>query len=90
MAARREGIVLCRARRPLDGRADRGWSGPTAGAGTAVPLFRAQLAGVAAPPGFKALYAVAPDGRFLMTMTVEAATATPITVVLNWDAALKK
>ena len=31
MAARREGIVLCRARRPLDGRADRGWSGPTAG-----------------------------------------------------------
>ena len=32
MAARREGIVLCRARRPLDGRADRGWSGPTAGA----------------------------------------------------------
>ena len=28
--------------------------------------------------------------RFLMNMTVEAATAPPITVVLNWDAALKK
>ena len=57
--------------------------------GTPVALFRAQPTGawLTAP---KAQYAVAADGRFLMTMTLEAATATPITVVLNWDAALKK
>ena len=29
-------------------------------------------------------YAVAPDGRFLINVTVEEATASPITVVLNW------
>ena len=62
--------------------------------GTAVALFRTQLATGAninsGVTGSKAQYAVAPDGRFLMNMTVEAATATPITVVLNWDAALKK
>jgi hypothetical protein len=34
---------------------------------------------------------VAADGqRFLMNVAVEAATAPPITVVLNWDAALRK
>ena len=38
----------------------------------------------------KPQYAVAPDGRFLMNMAVDAETATPITVVLNWTAALKK
>ena len=95
VAARREGTVLCRARRPLDGGADRGWSGPTAlEAGAPVPLFRTRLAsGANINSGglvSKAQYAVASDGRFLMNMTVEAATAPPITVVLNWDAALKK
>jgi len=29
-------------------------------------------------------------GRFLMNVAVEGATAPPITVVLNWDAVLKK
>jgi serine/threonine protein kinase len=33
---------------------------------------------------------VAPDGRFLMNVTVEGATAAPITVVLNWNANLKR
>lgn len=33
---------------------------------------------------------LASDGRFLMNVAVEGATAPPITVVLNWDAALKK
>ncbi len=62
--------------------------------GTAVALFRPQLA--TGPNinsgglGSSAQYAVARDGRFLMNLTVEAATPTPITVVLNWDAALKK
>jgi Tol biopolymer transport system component len=63
-------------------------------AGAAVALFRTQLATGASinsgGTGSKAQYAVAPDGRFLMNMTLEAATAPPITVVLNWDAALKK
>jgi serine/threonine protein kinase/Tol biopolymer transport system component len=36
-------------------------------------------------------YAVSPDGqRFLMNVPVEAQTSTPITVVLNWTADLKK
>jgi Tol biopolymer transport system component len=62
--------------------------------GTAVALFRPQLA--AGPninsgtTGSRAQYAVARDGRFLMNLTVAGATPTPITVVLNWDAALKK
>jgi eukaryotic-like serine/threonine-protein kinase len=63
-------------------------------AGTAVALFRTQLATGpninSGGNGSKAQYAVAPDGRFLMNMTLEAPTAPPITVVLNWDAALKK
>jgi Tol biopolymer transport system component len=61
-------------------------------AGTPVPLFRTRLfdehggTSVFARPQ----YAVAPDGRFLMTVTVEARTTPPITVVLNWQAALKR
>ena len=62
--------------------------------GTAVALFqdaaRHRCDSNSGGLGSSAQYAVAPDGRFLMTMTLEAATATPITVVLNWDAALKK
>ena len=38
----------------------------------------------------KPQYAVAPDGRFLMNVAVEEVTGSPITIVLNWDAALKK
>lgn len=34
-------------------------------------------------------YSVARDGRFLMNVVVEAPQVPPITVVLNWDAALK-
>jgi Tol biopolymer transport system component len=63
-------------------------------AGTAVALFRTRLAtgaAIAGAQGSRAQYAVAPDGRsFLMNMTLESATTPPITVVLNWDAALKK
>ena len=35
-------------------------------------------------------YDVAPDGRFLVNTVVGAGAAPPITVVTNWDAALKK
>jgi hypothetical protein len=62
-------------------------------AGAPVPLFATRLAsGVNIPGGVmsKPQYAVASDGRFLMNVAVEGATAPPITVVLNWDAALKK
>ena len=62
--------------------------------GAAVALFRTRLASGAGinsgGTGARAQYAVASDGRFLMNMAVEAATASPITIVLNWDAALKK
>lgn len=61
--------------------------------GAAVPLFTTRLAnGMNVYPaiGTKPQYAVAPDGRFLMNMSAEGATAPPITVVLNWDAAEKK
>jgi Tol biopolymer transport system component len=61
--------------------------------GTAVALFRTQLATGAninsSGTGTKAQYAVASDGRFLMNLTLQVA-ASPITLVLNWDAALKK
>ena len=52
--------------------------------GVAVPLFHAR--------GLAALYGVAPDGRFLINVRTEEAphNTAPITVVLNWWAALKQ
>ena len=35
-------------------------------------------------------YDVAPDGRFLMAVTSGQNSVNPITVTLNWQAALKK
>jgi len=35
-------------------------------------------------------YTVSRDGRFLMNVAAEGDTAPPISIVLNWDAALKK
>jgi len=67
--------------------------GQSIDAGPPVPLFVTRLAtGMNVYPavGTKPQYAVAPDGRFLMNMPVEGSTAPPITVVLNWEAALKK
>jgi hypothetical protein len=62
--------------------------------GVPVALFTSRLAtqGSAGLSGFgsKAQYAVARDGRFLLNVSAEDATASPITIVLNWDAALKK
>jgi hypothetical protein len=58
-----------------------------------VALFPTRLAtganinlGFLSGPG----YAVAPDGRFLMNVTVDEPTAMPISIVLNWTAALKQ
>jgi hypothetical protein len=58
---------------------------PAVGPGVAVPLFDTNVTGFFP-------YDVTPDGRFLINTVTEAATpnCSPITVVLNWTAALKK
>jgi hypothetical protein len=56
--------------------------------GVPAPLFRTRLVGVDQP---KAQYAVAADGqRFLMNVIADEATISPITIVQNWTAALRK
>ena len=66
----------------------------TLDAGAPVALFTSRLASganiFAASFRAKAQYAVAADGRFLMNVAAGDAVASPITVVLNWDAALEK
>jgi hypothetical protein len=61
---------------------------------TLTPGVTSRLAtqGLAGLAGFgsKAQHAVARDGRFLLHVSTEDATASPITIVLNWAAALKK
>ena len=47
-----------------------------------------QLVFVATGGAQRPQYEVAPDGRFLMNLAVDL-PASPITVVLNWDALLK-
>jgi Tol biopolymer transport system component len=65
-------------------------------AGRPVALFAAPLAAGSAITlsGWqsRALYAVARDGRFLMNVNLdtEGADLSPLTIVLNWDAELKK
>ena len=53
-------------------------------AGAPKPLFDIRLGGGA--EGFD----VSGDGRFLISTQVTQASAAPITVVVNWRAALKK
>ena len=72
-------------------------TGRTLDVGNAVPLFRPDLVTAPAPgvftigSGSKPQYAVAPDGRFLMIVPVaETATPTPISIVVNWPATLKR
>jgi hypothetical protein len=61
---------------------------------TPTPLFQARLAvggNVAVgSSNARAHYVVARDGRFLMITPVDDAVATPITIMLNWTAALAK
>ena len=57
-------------------------TGPKFEAGTAKPLFDTHLAGSG--------YDVSKDGRFLIPTQVEQSATAPITVVVNWNAALKK
>lgn len=65
--------------------------------GNAVALFRPNLVTAPSPgvltigSGQKPQYAVAPDGRFLMIVPVaETAAPTPISIVVNWPATLKR
>lgn len=63
-------------------------------AGAPVPLFSSRLAtgGNITSAGFeaRAQYAVSADGRFLINVVAEGSVTSPITIVQNWDAALKK
>ena len=64
--------------------------GQTLDASAPVPLFPTRLA---SGPGFapgEAQYDVAPNGRFLLNTIVDESSASPITIMLNWTAALKK
>jgi Tol biopolymer transport system component len=58
--------------------------------GVPVPLFMTRLASGSNVTGLKPQYSVARDGRFLMAVALEDLAPPPITVVLNWQAALKK
>lgn len=63
----------------------------TLDAATPAALFPTRLASGASILGgsnARAQYAVAPDGRFLMNVADDEATASPITVVLNWHSGL--
>lgn len=54
--------------------------------GPSAPLFAANV-GAPVPPqaGYNQSYMISPDGqRFLMNIVTEEASASPITVVLNW------
>jgi Tol biopolymer transport system component len=72
-------------------------TGRTLEVGKAVPLFRPNLltassAGVVTiASGPKPQYAVGADGRFLLIVPVaETAAPTPISIVVNWPATLKR
>ena len=60
--------------------------------GVAVPLFEAHVVnGPLNVTGFRQQYDVSRDGqRFLLNMPIEDAPSLPITVVVNWQAGLKR
>jgi serine/threonine protein kinase/Tol biopolymer transport system component len=57
-------------------------------AGKPVPLFATRISDGGG--SCKPQYVVTRDGRFLINQVVEASTATPITLILNWDPERKK
>ena len=57
--------------------------------GSPIPLFSIRmLSGPTPVIGYRAQFDVAKDGRFLMNLPVGDAESPPISVVLNWQAAL--
>jgi hypothetical protein len=70
---------------------------PIAAAGTALQpglptaLFQPRIVGGGTPViGVRQQYDVAPDGRFLINVSVDESTAAPITVITNWQPEGKK
>jgi hypothetical protein len=70
---------------------------PIASSGTALQpglptaLFQARIVGGGTVMGgMRQQYDVAPDGRFLINVSVEEGTAAPITVITNWNPEAKK
>jgi hypothetical protein len=61
-------------------------AGPKIDTGVPKPLFDNRARGTLLGAG----HDVANDGRFLVPVPVEQSGATPITVVINWTAGLKK
>ena len=53
-------------------------------AGTPVPLFPTRIVNGGTVATGRPQYAVARDGRFLISQPVADATAAPITLILNW------
>lgn len=66
-------------------------TGGTFQPGVPKPLFRAAiLGGTGGGPGMAWRWDISADGkRFLMDTALEEATASPVTVVLNWQSAAK-
>ena len=65
--------------------------GQTFEVGATVALFQTQIPGSGSIARVKQPYAVTPDGRrFLINVTADEATTSPITIVTNWTRALKK
>jgi hypothetical protein len=62
--------------------------GKTVDLGVPVPLFQTRLASGAGQLLGVPRYMVSRDGRFLMNIAVEDTAASPITVIVNWAAAL--
>jgi hypothetical protein len=54
------------------------------------PLMRVVATGGTAAPVTRLVAGQAPDGRFPMNIAADDAVTSPITVVLNWTAGLKK
>ena len=63
-------------------------AGPSFAAGTPVTLFTTRIVDGGTLARSRPPYAVARDGRFLINQPVADATATPITLILNWQGGL--
>jgi len=66
-------------------------AGATFEAGTPEALFQTRIYGLATAPNYSQQYDVTPDGqRFLLNVDVSDVNSVPLTVVLDWTAALQK
>ena len=53
--------------------------------GAPVALFRTRIVGGGTETYNREQYDVAPDGRFLINVALDEGTASPITLLLNWN-----